>query len=396
MRAVRQRGTPGQLSRWLTVGTVLALALLLLAASPAPSCSLCASVAQAPTFRQEAAQPSARLILYGALANPKVNAAGGGSTELHIAAILRDDPVLTDKKKILLPRYIPVSDPKKPPQFLIFADFFMGKLDPYRGVPIKDPAAIDYLKKALSLDPKDRIANLLFFFNYLDAADTEIARDAFLEFAKATDQEVGQVAPRLSPVKLRAWLSDPKTPAERLGLYAFLLGACGNESDAALLRSLLDDKTERSTNAADGILSGYIHLRPKDGWDWLQATLRDGKRPLPLRLTVVRTLRFYHGWQPRETRPQVLSALAGMLAQGELADLAVEDLRRWKMWDMTRQVLALSGQKGFDAPLMQRALLRYALTCDDDACKQFVAGRRRADAETVKEVEESLQFEKGK
>ena len=54
----------------------------------------------------------------------------------------------------------------------------------------------------------------------------------------------------------------------------------------------------------------------------------------------------------------------------------------------------LSGQKGFDAPLMQRALIRYALSCDDDACKQFAAARRRADPETVKDVEESLKFDK--
>ena len=111
---------------------------------------------------------------------------------------------------------------------------------------------------------------------------------------------------------------------------------------------------------------------------------------------MVRTLRFYHGWQPQETRPQVLAALAGMLTEGELADLAVEDLRRWKMWDLTTQVLALNARKGFDAPLMQRALVRYALCCDDAACRRFVTVRRGQDAEMVKDVEESLQFEKAK
>lgn len=365
---------------------------------PAPSCSLCplGLQNQAPTFRQEAAQASARLILYGTLGNPQIKGGGNGSTDLNIQTILRDDPSLTNKKKLELPRYVPVSDPKNPPRFLVFCDVFQDKLDPYRGIPIKEPAAVDYLKKSLALDPKDRAGNLLFFFDYLDAADPEVARDAFLEFSKATDQEIGQVAPRLSAERLRKWLEDPKTPVERLGLYAFLLGGCGHVRDAALLRSLLKDTSERVVNAYDGILSGLIHLDPKEGWNWLHATLRDGKTPLPVRLAVVRTLRFYHGWQPQETRPQVLAALAGMLAQGELADLAVEDLRRWKMWDLTTQVLALNGQKGFDAPLMQRALVRYALSCDDGTCRQFVAGRRRHDPEMVKEVQESLQFEQGK
>jgi hypothetical protein len=381
------------LGRFLLVAAAAVLALL---PCPAPGCSLCTSVAQAPTFRQEAAQVSARIIVYGSLANPQVKGGGNGTTDLLIEAILRDDPALADKRKLELPRYVPVNDPKNPPRFLVFCDVFMGKLDPYRGVPIKDPASVVYLRKALTLDARDRTASLLFYFDYLDAADPEVARDAFLEFAKATDQEIGRLAPRLSADRLRKWVQDPKTAPERLGLYSFLLGGCGQTRDAALLRSLLADTSERVANAYDGILSGLIHLDPREGWSWLQSTLRDGKKPLFMRLTVVRTLRFYHGWQPQETRSQVLNALAGMLDQGELADLAIEDLRRWQMWDLTSRVLALAGRKGFDSPLMQRAVVRYALACDDGACRQFVAARRRADAELVKDVEEALQLEKGK
>ena len=29
-------------------------------------------------------------------------------------------------------------------------------------------------------------------------------------------------------------------------------------------------------------------------------------------------------------------------------------MRRWKAWDLTSDVLALYGKKGYDAPLMQR------------------------------------------
>ena len=83
-----------------------------------------------------------------------------------------------------------------------------------------------------------------------------------------------------------------------------------------------------------------------------------------------------------------------MLVQGELADLAVEDLRRWRMWDLTREVLNLYGKKGYDAPIMQRALVRYALSCDDNAARSFLAERRSKEPDLVKEVEESLQYEK--
>jgi diacylglycerol kinase family enzyme len=39
----------------------------------------------------------------------------------------------------------------------------------------------------------------------LDDPDPEVARDAFLEFAKASDPEIGQAARKFAPDRLRAW-----------------------------------------------------------------------------------------------------------------------------------------------------------------------------------------------
>src|SRR5438105_498264 len=108
--------------------SVVAIFLAAGASTPALACSLCMNVQQAPTFRQEAAQASARLILYGTLANPQLKAGGNGATDLIIQAILRDDPFLKNKEKLELPRYLPVNDPKNPPRFLVFCDVFMDKL----------------------------------------------------------------------------------------------------------------------------------------------------------------------------------------------------------------------------------------------------------------------------
>ena len=369
---------------------------LLAAARPAPACSLCGNaLKQAPTFRQEAALPSARLILYGTAQNPKLKSDGTGVTELHVKAVLRDDPVLGKRTVLELARYLPVSDPKSPPQYVVFCDVSGDKVDPYRGVPVKGPAAAEYLKKALALGEKDPAGNLLFYFRYLDDSDPEVARDAFLEFAKSSDLHIARAAPKLDPEKLRAWLKDEKTPPERLGVYALLLGACGKDADAALFRSLLGSEEERYLNAYDGLLAGYIHLRPREGWALAFATLRDGRKPLTARLAVLRTLRYYQGAQPRESRANVLKGMEAVLAQGELADLAVEDLRRWELWDLTREVLGLYGRKGYDGPLMRRALVRYALCCKPTRESLAFLARRRADEpELVKEVEEGLKLER--
>jgi hypothetical protein len=378
--------------RW----TIAALGLLLAVPHPGPACSLCGGdLRQKPTFREDAAQPTARIVFIGTVKETAVNPRdGSGSTVLSVKALLRSDPAFKGKNLVTVPRYLDPGDRKNPSQYLVFCDVFKGDLDPYRGVPLRSGDGADYVKKAMALDPRDRVNNLTFFFRYLEHPDKEIAQDAFLEFAKATDQEIGQVGPRLASAKLRSWLKDPQTPPERLAVYAQLLGACGGAEDAAFLRSLLNEAGERVTNAYDGILGGYIHLRPREGWDLALASLRDGRKPLPVRLAVVRTLQFYHGWQPKESRAHVLKGLEAMIVQGELADIAVEDLRQWKMWDLTREVLALYGKKGYDSPIVQRAIVRYALSCKgDNAAASFLADRRRQEPDLVKEVEESLQFE---
>ncbi len=44
---------------------------------------------------------------------------------------------------------------------------------------------------------------------------------------------------------------------------------------------------------------------------------------------------------------------------------------------------------------MQRTIVRYALSCKEDArARTFLEERRRTEPDIVKEVEEALQFEK--
>jgi hypothetical protein len=374
---------------------ILAVALLSALPCPAPSCSLCNNL-QAATIREEASQSGARIILAGTLESPRVAAGGNGSTDLRITDVLRKDDWLAGRKIVEIPRYLPVSDSKNPPRFLVFCDLFKGKLDPYRGVPIARAETVDYVKKVMALDPKDRAGSLPFYFNYLENPDPEVAADAFLEFAKSSDAEISRVGPKLSAARLHGWLENPQTDARRLGLYAVLLGCCGGPADAKFLAAKLNDGSERSIGAYDGLLAGYIRLQPREGWA-LATNALSGNNSLQVKLGVVRTLRFYQASQPAEYHDQILRAEGIVLRQADMADMAVEDLRRWRMWDLTPAVLASYGTKGFDAPIMQRAIVRYALSCKErEDAQKFVAALRKTQAELVDEVEESLQLEKGK
>jgi hypothetical protein len=368
----------------------MATALASMVPLPATACSLCGgNLQQTPTLREEAAGATARLILYGSLYDPQVSA-----TKLRILQVLRDDPFRRGATEVTIPRFLPVSDPKNPPRYLVFCDVYENKLDVFRGVQIRSADGLDYVNKVLKLNPKDPAGRIAFYANYLEHADKEIAADAFLEFAKATDAEIGKVAHRLNPSKLRVWLKDPQTPVERLSLYAFLLGACGTDEDARFLESLLKERSERANVTYDGALSGYIALRPREGWELAKRLLADETAPFLLRIAVTRAMRLHYGWQPDKARALVLDASRIMLAHSDIADVAIEDLRRLKLWDLTRDVLGLFGRRGYDSPLMKEAIVRYALTCQDGASRTFIASLVRTDPMLVKQVEESVRFEK--
>jgi hypothetical protein len=374
---------------------ILSFCLVFLLPIPALPCTLCGSnVPNTATLRQELA--ASKLALYGTLANAKLNAgASGGSVDLQIGSVLKNDPFLGDKKVVQLSKYVPV-DPKEPPKYLVFCDIVGGKLDPYRALPLRSAAVVDYLRGATALDAKDKTAALLYFFRYLDHADPDVAADAYLEFAKANDQEVGQAAKRLDPAKLYRLINDPQTQANRLGLYSFLLGACGKDKEADLLRTMLDKPGQKQLAAFDGILAGYIQLKPREGWELAVNMVKDPKRPFLERYAVLQALRFYHGWKGDEIKTEVLRCLVLALPQGDIADLSVEDLRQWQWWDLTNSVLALYGRETHKAPLMRRAIVRYALCCPRQEAVDFVKKVRQDDPATVKDVEESLQFEKKK
>lgn len=379
------------MSRYLALGFA---AFCWLLPCPAPACSLCNGYALKQKPLREHWE-RAKIVVYGTLSNPRFlnSQAGIGVTDVNILQVLKFDPILGNAKTVELSRYMPVLDPKKPPRQLIFCDVIKDKIEPYFGKEVRSPALLDYFKGIQALQGKDRMETLKFFFQYLDHEDPALADDAVLEFLRSTDAEVGQVAKHLPVNKLRRWLQDPDTLSDRLSLYAFLLSAAGDSADARLLRTLIAQPDKRIRTALDGLLAGYIQLNPRDGWDLAIRMVQDPRTPLLERFAILRTFRFYYGWKPAESKAQVLRGLGGLI-ESSLIDVAVEDFRRWQMWDLTANVLAQFGKPGNDSQIVRRTIVRYALCCPLPECRAFLDRVRRSDGEMVREIEEGLELER--
>jgi hypothetical protein len=364
---------------------------------PAPACSLCVSAVRKETLGQELDR--ANLIVFGYAAKPRLNTQpgalpGSGATDFHIEKIVKRDPTLGEPKVLALDRYIPVLDPADPPRFLLFCNVFQGKLDPYLGRQTKSSAVVDYLIHARDERARGKAAALLYYAKFLDHPDELIAEDAFLEFARSGDEEVGQVAKKLPPALFRALMQNPKLDADRLSLFAFLLGNCGGSMDADLLRKRIDQAKAEDLRALDGLLGGYIALRPSEGWKLTRDILSNPHSNFLKKYAALRTVRFYMGWQPTQVKAAMTAAYQLAIPDGEIADLAIEDLRRWQAWGLTPLILAQYGKPTHDAPIVKRGILRYALCCPLPEAQQFLNRARGRDGELIRELKESLEFEK--
>lgn len=361
---------------------------------PSAACTLCGgNLLTQPTLLEELRRSP--IVLVGKLgqARENPNATGGGTTEFHIERVVQGGGRLDRRGKLLLPRFLP-EDPRQRKTWVLFGDVRHGQFDYLTARSVSGPAIADYLKAILAIQSKPQPVRLAFVADRLDHAAPEIAEDAFLELSRATDADVGRLARQLDAKRLRAMLANPRTPPERLSLVAFLLSGCGDRRDAALLRSMLDSDNERFRSAYGGLLAGYIVLDPEAAWKLAVSVMKDAKRSFLQRYAVIGTMRFLHGWRGNEDRARTRTVFRHAIGYPDLADMVVEDLRRWNWWDLTSDVLATAAAKSHDGPIMRRAIVRYALSCPDKEAMQYIADQRRIDSEFVAEMEESLRDEK--
>ncbi len=372
--------------------TVTVVVALVLAVPPAPACTFCGdNVRTRPTLRVQYAQ--AKAVLHGQLKNPRIDQkTDEGFTDLNIGAALKDDPARGNQNVLVLRSYLPVVG-DTPPDYLVFCGVSEGKLAVTGGVP-SSAAVVEYLKGAVKLDATDAAARLAYFFKHLGSTNAIVAADAFVEFARASDADIVKAAKHFDPAALRKLIADENTPAERLGVFAFLLGVSGGRDDAAFLEKLLKQSPapERVRESFGGLLAGFVLLDSKNGWAFTTVTLADTNQSYSVRLSTLGTVRFLQATRGAECKAEVLKCCAALLPDGDFADQAVEDLRRWGWWDLSADVFAQFAKPTHSAPIVRRGIVRYALSCPNEDAKKFIAAVKQNDPKLVAAVEEMLKL----
>jgi hypothetical protein len=368
--------------RWIALVSLITLPI------PAFACSFCGPPSGRSTLREELAKADA--VVFGTLKNPQLGSdPTTGTTEFHVTAVLKSHGIVEKRTVITIPKYLPIPAGVSGEAVVFFGDR-KGQPDALRS-QTSNAALAAYLTGVAKLDANDVPARLGFAFQNLDSADETVSGDAFLEFAKAGDADILKAVPRFDPVKLRTLIKNPKLPGSRLGVFALLLGLCGEKSDAAVLAGMIEGKlTERIMSALGGLLSGMVLLDAPTGWKAVGQYLTGTQYNFGVRLSAFSAVRYFQATRPKESREPILAIYKELLADSDTADLAMEDLRRWKWWDHTDTIVKLFGQPEFQAKGPRNAILRYALGCPEPAAVAFVGMMRQKDAAWVKSVEERM------
>jgi len=361
--------------------------------SAVSACPFCSQ--QGKSFTAEATQLTTDLVLYGKVksADEKTD-----TSEIVVEQWIKDDKRRGKADVIRVQKYLDPTILDDKHRILLFCEWVNDKIDAYRGVVVKQGSSLPtYLAEAIKTQGKPAVERLKFFFGYLDDAEPEVAMDAYREFANCDYKDFAIMAKELPPERIIKWLKSPDTQPFRIGLYASMLGHCGKPEHLAVLKELLADPDRRGAGSGvDGLLAAQVLLNKTEGWKALLAALRDTKEDFNYRFAALRAVRFFHDYRP-EVIPlkDRVEAVCLLLTQDDIADLAIEDLRKWKQWNVADRVLALTKTPAYkEVNVIRRAILRYCLQCKGhEAAAAYVAARRKEDPEAVADAEELLKIE---
>jgi len=244
---------------------------------------------------------------------------------------------------------------------------------------------------------------LAYFLKFLEFPDPLVANDAYAEFANAPYNRITSIAKQLPRERLRKWIASSDTPATRLGLYGLLLGLCGEEEDAQLMKQKIAESNDEFRLGIDGVISGYLLLTGEKGLELIdRAKLQNEDVPFSETYAAMQALRFMWKFNPdRIEKERLRQSMRILLDRPKLADLVITDLARWKDWSVQDKLMSLYGAEEYDVPSIKRAIVRYMLVSIKDLPqgesveipehvengRKHMLALRQKDPKTVREAE---------
>lgn len=246
---------------------------------------------------------------------------------------------------------------------------------------------VEYLRRlpGKSVEHSER---LRFYLTYLEHPEPMVAIDAWAEFGNSTYEQVRAVRKEMPRERLRAWIADPSTSPERLGLYGMMLGLCGESSDADFLLSQIFEsplpvigeamfceqwsgipgsallRTIESTDpwapkvqyGSEGLLGGYLLLAGEKGLDTLDQKFVNSQ---DIAYSYCQALQFVWTYEPTLIIPDRLrQSMRKLLDAEQIQSTAIINLCRWEDWSILPHLQ--SSFESIEDEASQRAVIEFS------------------------------------
>lgn len=364
----------------MRIGRVLLLAMLSIPmVDQASACPFCAKLTRsyADDIR------GADAVLFATLSVPEDLSAE--TTRVEVRHVIRSPE--TDQMIETIAASVPAAK-GRPIDRIVFLARAGNEWTPRR-IDVGSPALAEYLAEVWSRIDEPASGRLAFFFDRLDDPDPRISQDAYAEFAKASFRATEAAARSYDVERIKRWLDDPRTPADRVGLFGLLLGLKGNKSDADHLARIADDPSPTQLVGLDGILGGLSYLDPEAGSSRVVRILTSPDSSLARRLAALAALRFLMTDLESRVPPGTLEATISALSYPEVAAPLADELRRGGCWSAWPSVVRLA-----DSPRDEPAVIRFALASPEADAQEWLAQIRKTKSPLVLDAEQALAFER--
>lgn len=222
----------------------------------------------------------------------------------------------------------------------------------------------DYIVSAPDLDAKNRLS---YFLTFLEHKESQIAADAWGEFANSDYKSICRHRGEFDRTKLRHWITQADTSPERLGLYGMMLGLCGNADDAAFLRKqILSGSSDELRFGIEGLMGGLLLITKDEGLEFLRTQLITRADVTGVEsLAVIQALQFAWTYEPDLiAKDKLQRALHPYLEKSSVRELVIRNMARWNDWSGLEKLPPLFAAAAVDKDSgTQRAIIGYLLTC---------------------------------
>lgn len=368
---------PGTLPAILVraVAILLSGILAIQLAGEASACPFCESVQQ--TIRQQSLTMDA-VVIASSLDSELTKNQSTGMVRMKIEVVLKGEKLLKVGQTLDVVYYGKAEVGRR---------FLLSGVDPpniqWSPMPVT-PRAEEYIIKASKLDD-DPVARLVFFRDYLEDEETMIARDAYDEFASAPYDLIEKIGPHMDHDQLIDWVKQPEIGADRKRLYFTMLGVCGSQADLPMLEAMLRHPAKSVTGGLDALIACYLTLAGEAGLPLIDELFIENKKaPFPQSYAAIMAIRF-HGTEGKIIpRSALVESLHKILDRGELADMVIPDLAKWKDWSQVGRLTRLFKEAEKDKNWLRVPVINYLRACPEPEAAKAIEELEKIDPEAVR------------